>query len=64
MGVEHVVHCTVYVASHVVVVLLASEGGGDAERLFARVWDDGGAVRSVYWWEFGDSGGGGQVQQF
>jgi hypothetical protein len=44
--------------------LLAGEGGGDAERLFAHVWDNGGAIRGVYWWEFGDSSGGGQVQQF
>jgi hypothetical protein len=64
VGVERVVHCAVYVARCVVVVLLAGEGGGDAEHLFVRVWDDGGAVRGVYWWEFGDSGGGGQVQQF
>ncbi len=64
MGFEHAVHCAVYVACCVVVVLLAGEGGGDAERLFARVWDNGGAVSGVDWWEFGDSGGGGQVQQF
>jgi hypothetical protein len=64
MGVERVVHCAVHVACFVVVVLLVGEGGGDAEHLFARVWDNSGAVRGVYWWEFGDSGGGGQVQQF
>ncbi len=64
VGVKPVVHCVVYVACCVVVVLLAGEGGGDAEHLFVRVWDDGGAVCSVYWWEFGNSGGGGQVQQF
>ncbi len=64
MGDEHVVHCTVYAARCVVAALLAVEGGGDAERLFARVWDGSGAVRSIDWWEFGDSSGGGQVQQF
>ncbi len=64
VGIEHVVHCAVYVARCVVVVLLAGEGGGDAEFLFAHVWDDGGAVRSIYWWEFRDFGGGGKVQQF
>ncbi len=49
MGIKCVVHCMVYVARCVVVVLLVGEGGGDAEHLFVRVWDDGGAVRSVYW---------------
>ncbi len=64
VGVECVIHCVVYVARCVVVVFLVGEGGGDAERLFTRVWDDGGAIHGIYWWEFGDSGGGGQVQQF
>ncbi len=52
---EHVVHCVVYVARCVIVVLLAVEGGADAECLFTRVWYNGGAVRSVDWWEFEDS---------
>ncbi len=64
VGVKRVVHCAVYVARCVVVVLMAGEGGSDVERLFARVWDDSGAVHGIDWWEFGDSGGGGQVQQF
>jgi hypothetical protein len=64
VGIKRAVHCAVYVAHCVVVVLLAGEGGGDAERLFVRVWDNGGAVRGIDWWEIGDSGSGGQVQQF
>ncbi len=64
VGIKRVVHCAVYIARCVVVVLLVGEGGSDAERLIAHVWSDGGAVRGVYWWEFGDSGGGGQFQQF
>jgi hypothetical protein len=64
MGVKCVIHCAVYVACCVVVVLLADEGGGGVECLFVRVWDVGGADRGVYWWEFWDSSGGGQVWQF
>ncbi len=48
MGIEHVVHCAVYVACCVVVVLLAGKGGSDAEHLFAHVWDDGSTIRGIY----------------